>query len=66
MREEDAEEPEGEGETGGRRGRKGGEKERGYLGRRREKAAGVGQTGANRSNPSSPQWGPGSRHPLRG
>lgn len=48
MREEDAEEAEGEGETGGRRGRQGGEKERGCLGRRRGKAAGVGQTGANR------------------
>jgi len=66
MRDEDAEEPEGEGETGGRRGRKGGEKERGCLGRRRGKAAAVGQTEANRCNPSSTQWGPGSPHPLRG
>lgn len=66
MREEDAEEPLGEGETGGRRGMQGGGKERGCLGRRRGKAAGVGQKEANRCNPSSPQWGPGSRHPLRG
>lgn len=66
MRDEDAEEPEGEGETGRRRGRKGGEKERGCLGRRRGKAAAVGQTGANRCNPSSTQWGPGSPLPLRG
>lgn len=52
---------------GGNWREKGKERRRGeeVSGEKEGKAAGVGQTGANRCNPSLPGQGP-ARHPLRG